>query len=167
MGHYPRNRQARNDSLVGKDHVTRQGLYRGDRARRDELQRNLYGLGDVATVAANSYVAIASGIVAGGIVFTYTCSGPDIWRDVRNIPAVATAVSSGLVDAGIGPTLCSCGTLPYSTSADRTLLYVTLPAIAAYSIGVNQLDTWNFPEVAFRNRAGLLAVTSAIRVHSA
>jgi hypothetical protein len=166
MGHYPRNKQARNDSLVGPDHVGRLGYYRNSRSRRDELQRGLYGLGDQATVAVNSYVAIASAIVAGGLVFTFTCSGPDLWVNPQDAN-IYVALSSGFVDPQIGPTLCTSKNAPYSLSNDRTILAVTLPAVAAYSIGVNQAITWNFPEVAFRNRAGVLAVASAVCVHSA
>jgi hypothetical protein len=166
MGHYPRNKQSRNDSLVGPDHIARLGVYRNSRSRRDELQRNLYGLGDQATVAANSYVGVASGIVAGGLVFTFTCSGPDVWVNPQD-PAIYVPISSGFNDVQIRATLCSSNAAPYSLTNDRTILAVKLPAVAAYSIGVDQAITWNFPEVAFRNRAGVLAVTSAICVHSA
>jgi hypothetical protein len=138
-----------------------------NRARRDEDARyaGLTGLPGTTVAPTNSLIN-ESAIVAGSCANapTFSVAGGDIWAaDLLTNASKFTDLMAGLADGGALSSVLSGS--DFSINTPRTTLVLSLGrAFAAYSIGADRSYVWTFPEHAFRNRAGTLAVTSAIVV---
>jgi hypothetical protein len=170
---HPRQRKTRTDALVGPGHVFNRNSPRQERSQRDA---NGYSIGPGLGAIVNSITLTGAGslgvksLVSGGVSVAFTIGGgEDLWQPLTT--NIASAISGGL-SAGFNASslignLVSSGTVPYSLDVTRTILNVNLPPTASYSPGASTAFAWTFPEAAFQNRAGSIAVASALVVTSA
>jgi hypothetical protein len=138
-----------------------------NRARRDENVRygGLTGTPGTSVVPLSVLVneqAIQNGSCANAP--SWTIGGADRWAaDLLTNATKFSALMAGLADGGALSSVLSAG--QFNLDATKTVLTLSLAVgIAAYSIGADRSYVWTFPEQAFLNRAGALAVTSAIVV---
>lgn len=167
MRRYPRNKLSRQDALIGLSGSVDQHPQPDARTRRDRLARYAGLTGVPGTTVTPTNALINEGaIVAGSCANapTYTVGGADIFvPDLLTNASKFTSLMAGLADGGALSSVLSGS--DFSMNVPRNTLVLSLSrAFATYSIGADRSYVWTFPEIAFRNRAGALAVNSAIVV---
>jgi hypothetical protein len=160
---YPRNSQARTDSLLryGNENGPL-NMPRAAQSRRDGLAVGMGNSQCTVAVTGTAATATEAQIVSGGRTVIFTITGPDRFvNDVANTSDVLNQLIAGLSDPVISAQLVVGN---FALTLDGKVLTVTLPAVPAYTSNADAAITWNLPVEAFVNRAQVDVVIGAINV---
>lgn len=156
---YPRNAQSRTDALSGSRHVGQHSIRNRAGLKAEYARRVQTDWGsDVVVAAGSAHACNESDIVTGGKILTLTLTGPDRFQNDDNFAALILGFPA---TDGLRAALAAS---QFVLSNHDTIVTLTLPAIAGYTISADASYNVVIPASFFKFRQTSLTVTAAIVV---